>query len=1506
MINRDQVYKDKIWCRTGKTLKLENIEVEGAPVPKVMWYYKAIDQSTVTDVIISNPDNETSIVINNAQRKQSGMYMIRATNEHGKDECEVEFVVLGPPGPPVGPLEVFDVHKEGCKLRWKPPLDDGGSPIEAYLLEKMDTETGKWVPCGETDGKLEAEIPDLETGKRMKFRVRAKNAEGESEPLEGPDSPVLIKDPFDPPGPPGLPEIVDWTRSSVKLKWTVPLRENGAPVTSYTIEYREHGQDAWTTGPKVKAKKFPDGEVTGLEPGKKYEFRVKAENKAGLGDPSEHTNPHFMKDRFAPPKIDRTNLDTKTVKVNQQVVVDVDVTGEPAPETSWYYNGEKIENTDMVKTAHSPFHTKLMLVPAKRKMRGKYTIKAKNSSGEDEAEVEIIIKGKPGPPEGPLVPFDITKNKCKLKWKPPLDDGGSPIEYYEMEKLDPNTGEWVPAGTSPTCEGEVKGLQEGKPYKFRVRAVNALGESLPLDTEQEIIAKNPFDPPSKPDPPIPMDWGPDFCDLKWKPPKDDGGSPLTEYIIELRDKDRRKWKEAFKITPDKLEGKIEAPLIVESHEYEFRVIACNKAGPSEPSDPSKTIRAEIRFMKPRIDRSTLQKKVLHVNQLLRVDADYFGAPEPSIAWFKPNGEQMKADDYFNLESGDNIDSGKYHTSFVVKRAQRSDTGTYIAIAKNDQGSDTAEIEVAVVSVPGKPMGPLAVSDVTAHTCHLDWKPPKDDGGDPIKYYIVEKMDTEKGIWVPCGETNGKTPEFDVEGLNEGCTYMFRVKAVNNEGESEPLETDCLTLAKNPFDPPGPPEDVKIEDYDRKWVKLSWTKPKFDGGARITHYRIEKKEDISSKYLMAIDTDTDECLMKVTDLTENSKYRFRVKAVNKAGIGPPSEPSEEVTCKLRNAPPLIDRTNLENIRVRVGEPIKLDVKITGEPIPDKSWKFASKELKSTASMTITYEDYKTKFLIVSAKRQDSGTYFIKAQNKNGVDEAEVGMLVVGPPMPPTGPLKIEDVFEDRCKVEYKLPKDDGGSPITHYIIEKMDVEIGTWVACGKATELWCDVIGLEKLHEYQFRVKAVNSEGESEPLEGLDSIIAKNPFDPPGPPGKPICTDYDYDHFDFKWEEPKHNGGSKITGYVIERRVYNDDLWVKSGEVKMKLEMGAATGVELGETYVFRVKAVNAAGPGAPGPESDNLTCRYKKLKPKINRKVLKEITVPVGETIEFDVDIQGEPAPDVTWSKGGKTLSDTNARRIINKPYRTIISIDDATRKDDGVYLLSAVNIHGKDAAEVRVNVVSRPGPPEGPLEVSGVHKNGCKLAWKPPLDDGGLPITGYVVEKLDVDTGIWSPVGRTEGLTIPVEGLEPGKEYEFRVRAVNDEGESDNLQTLKPITAKDPFTVPLPPSAPEVVDWSEDHMVLEWNEPLDDGGSPITGYIIEQKSRHDLEWTQAGQIEGNRRKGTVNGLTEGEEYQFRIIALNKAGPSEPGQPSRPKEARARFSKYKINKNTKIKSTQNF
>lgn len=87
---------------------------------------------------------------------------------------------------------------------------------------------------------------------------------------------------------------------------------------------------------------------------------------------------------------------------------------------------------------------------------------------------------------------DVHKEGCNLKWNAPLDDGGVPIDHYVVEKMDVETGRWVAAGRSKEPKLEVDNLVPGQEYKFRVMAVNAEGESEPLDAEQSIIAKNPF------------------------------------------------------------------------------------------------------------------------------------------------------------------------------------------------------------------------------------------------------------------------------------------------------------------------------------------------------------------------------------------------------------------------------------------------------------------------------------------------------------------------------------------------------------------------------------------------------------------------------------------------------------------------------------------------------------------------------------------------------------------------------------------------------------------------------------------------------------------------------------------------------------------------------------------------------------------------------------------------------------------------------------------------------
>lgn len=69
----------------------------------------------------------------------------------------------------------------------------------------------------------------------------------------------------------------------------------------------------------------------------------------------------------------------------------------------------------------------------------------------------------------------------------------------------------------------------------------------------------------------------------------------------------------------------------------------------------------------------------------------------------------------------------------------------------------------------------------------------------------------------------------------------------------------------------------------------------------------------------------------------------------------------------------------------------------------------------------------------------------------------------------------------------------------------DTATGRWVKAGttKGDETQTVVNGLIPGHEYKFRVSAVNAEGQSEPLETAGKIIAKEPFDTPGKPGKPV-------------------------------------------------------------------------------------------------------------------------------------------------------------------------------------------------------------------------------------------------------------------------------------------------------------------------------------------------------------------------------------------------------------------
>ena len=49
--------------------------------------------------------------------------------------------------------------------------------------------------------------------------------------------------------------------------------------------------------------------------------------------------------------------------------------------------------------------------------------------------------------------------------------------------------------------------------------------------------------------------------------------------------------------------------------------------------------------------------------------------------------------------------------------------------------------------------------------------------------------------------------------------------------------------------------------------------------------------------------------------------------------------------------------------------------------------------------------------------------------------------VGPPERPKGPLDVMDIYCDRCALMWDVPEEDGGAPVTGYLVEKMDTATG---------------------------------------------------------------------------------------------------------------------------------------------------------------------------------------------------------------------------------------------------------------------------------------------------------------------------------------------------------------------------------------------------------------------------------------------------------------------------------
>jgi len=191
------------------------------------------------------------------------------------------------------------------------------------------------------------------------------------------------------------------------------------------------------------------------------------------------------------PYIDAKTLRDVRCEVKDRLKFDVPIYGEPAPEVSWFAGDELLEDSKAISITNLDGHTKIVFNSIAKAQAGNYSLVIRNRSGEDSAKFSVTVIDKPEAPEGPLQ-SSIEGNMVTLLWKKIKDDGGAPLEHYQLEKIDNEKTSWCACGHTKDNTLTVSCLP-GLQYRFRVSAVNRIGDSEPLVSDVIMLEDGAMD-----------------------------------------------------------------------------------------------------------------------------------------------------------------------------------------------------------------------------------------------------------------------------------------------------------------------------------------------------------------------------------------------------------------------------------------------------------------------------------------------------------------------------------------------------------------------------------------------------------------------------------------------------------------------------------------------------------------------------------------------------------------------------------------------------------------------------------------------------------------------------------------------------------------------------------------------------------------------------------------------------------------------------------------------------
>ncbi|XP_009575209.1 PREDICTED: hemicentin-1-like, partial [Fulmarus glacialis] len=1189
-------------------------EVKSLPPPIITWAKEMQLISPFSPRHTFLPSG--SMKISETQVSDSGMYICVATNIAGNVTQSVKLSVHVPPKIQRGPrvLKVQAGHRVDipCSAQGIPP------PTITWFKGRsaVPIDGGQFIHS--LDGALSisnVQLPDAGIYKCVANNVAGSDASEITVQVQ--ESPTI--DDLDPPYNNPFQERV----ANQRIAFPCPAKGVPKPV----IKWLRNGRELTGSEPGISI--LDDGTlliIASVTPSDNGEYICVATNEAGSTERKYNLKVHV------PPEIrDQEKVTNTSVVVHHSVSLFCEVSGNPFPIISWYKEDIQVVESSTLQILHNGKILKLL--KAATDDAGQYSCKAINVAGSSEKlfNLDILVPpsiiGADTPGEIAVILNQEISLECRAKGFPfpdihwfkdgkPLFLGDPNVELLDKDQvLHIKSARRIDKGRYQCSATNTAGKQV-KEVKLIIHVPPSI-KGGNITTEVSALLNNliNLECETKGIPVPTITW--------YKDGRPIISSPQALYV------DRGQFLQ------------IPRAQVSDSAKYTCRVT--NAAGAAE-----KIYDVDV-YVPPVIegDADTAQNRQVVAGNSLTLECKAAGNPPPLLTWLK-DGVPVKASDNLRVVSG-----GK---KLEILNAIEADRGQYLCVATSIAGEQEIKYEVEILVPPFVEGGDELLDNIVILHSPLELDCSATGTPSPTITWLKDGQPVEEGAGHKI-LLNGQ--KLLISRAQVSDTGRYKCVAANKAGEHE-REFDVTVHVPPTIKSAGTSERAVViyKPVTLQCIangipspSITWLKDGQPVNTARGNIRLESSGRI---------------LQVVKALLEDAG-RYTCVATNAAG-----EAQQHVRLHVHEPPSLEDAGKMLNETVVVNNPIHLECRASGSPLPAITWYKDNRPLTSAASATFLNRGQVLQ--IEGAQISDTGVYKCVAVNTAGTAELFYSLQVHVPPSISGSSDMVTVVVNNLVRLECEAR----GIP----------APILTWLKDGSPVSSFSD--GLQVLSggrvlaltsaqisdTGKYTCVAVNAAGESQ------RDIELRVYVPPNIMGE-------------------EQNVSVLISQAVELLCQSNAIpqpvltWLKDGRPLLK-----KPGLSISEDgSVLKIEGAQVQDTGRYTCEATNVAGKTERnynvniwVSPSIyGSDDISQLTVIEGSLISLICESSGIPPPSLTWKKNGSPLvADLLGRvRVLSGGRQLQISI--AEKSDAASYTCIASNVAGSAKKEYSLQVYIRP-----------------------------------------------------------------------------------------------------------------------------------------------------------------------------------------------------------------------